>query len=138
MSIDSPESGVLSNTENISVTVKNYGLTDASNIDIYYQINGGDLIIETIEPVVISGQNLEYTFDTSSDFSIVGDYEITSGTLLTNDEDSTNDSVSINITSQETSNCPDNYSLPIVWRDNFECYDPFIISDIGDLSLIHI
>ena len=82
--------------------------------------------------MIISGQSIEYTFEASADFSIVGEYEITAGTILENDEDTSNDSVTITIISQETSNCPDNYSLPIAWRDNFECYDPFIISDIGD------
>ena len=135
LSIDSPVSGVLSNSENITVTLRNYGVMGASDIDIFYQINAGDQIIETFEGVIIAGQSVEYTFNTAADFSVVGDYEITSGTLLDNDEDTSNDSVSINIISQETSNCPDNYSLPIVWRDNFECYDPFIISDIGEWTI---
>ena len=115
--------------------LRNYGVMSASDIDIFYQINAGDQIIETFEGVIIAGQSVEYTFNTAADFSVVGDYEITSGTLLDNDEDTSNDSVSINIISQETSNCPDNYSLPIVWRDNFECYDPFIISDIGEWTI---
>ena len=132
LSIDSPESGVLSNSENISITVRNYGVLGVSNVDVYYQINGGDQIIESISGVIISGQSIEYTFEASADFSIVGEYEITAGTILENDEDTSNDSVTITISSQETSNCPDNYILPIAWRDNFECYDPFIISDIGD------
>ena len=132
LSIDSPVSGVLSNSENITVTVRNYGVMGASNVDVFYQINGGDQIIETLEGVIMAGQSVEYTFTTAADFSVIGDYEITSGTILSNDEDSSNDTISVTITSQETSNCPDNYTLPIAWRDNFECYDPFIISDIGD------
>ena len=132
LSIDSPESGVLSNNENISITVRNYGVLGVSNIEVYYQINGGNPISEIVPGAIISGQSVEYTFETSADFSIVGEYEITAGTILENDEDTSNDSVTITISSQETSNCPDNYSLPIAWRDNFECYDPFIISDIGD------
>ena len=138
LSIDSPESGVLSNNENISITVRNYGVLGVSNVDVYYQINGGDQIIENISDVIISGQSIEYTFETGADFSLVGDYEITAGTLLANDEDTSNDSVIITISSQETSNCPDNYSLPIAWRDNFECYDPFIISDIGNWIMYDI
>ena len=132
LSIDSPESGILTNNENISVTVRNYGVMGVSNLNIYDQINGGDQIIETIEGVIMAGQSIEYTFNSAADFSVVGDYEIIAGTILANDEDTSNDSVTINIISQESSNCPDNYSLPIAWRDNFECYEPFIISDIGD------
>jgi hypothetical protein len=29
-------------------------------------------------------------------------------------------------------NCPEEYSLPIIWKDDFECYDPFTIADFGD------
>ena len=97
LSIDSPESGVLSNSENISITVRNYGVLGVSNIDVYYQINGGDQIIENISGVIISGQSIEYTFEASADFSIVGEYEITAGTILENDEDTSNDSVTITI-----------------------------------------
>ena len=32
--------------------------------------------------------------------------------------------------------CPDEYSLPIVWRDNFECYDPFAIDNIEGWTAI--
>ena len=76
--------------------------------------------------------NLQYTFESGVDFSIVDDYEIITGTLLENDEDTSNDIFTVNIISQEATNCPDNYELPIAWRDHFECYDAFIISDIGD------
>ena len=56
LSIDSPESGVLSNNENITVTVRNYGVMGASNVDVFYQINGGDQIIETLEGVIMAGR----------------------------------------------------------------------------------
>ena len=59
LSIDSPESGVLSNSENISITVRNYGVLGVSNVDVYYQINGGGQIIENISGVIISGQSIE-------------------------------------------------------------------------------
>ncbi len=32
--------------------------------------------------------------------------------------------------------CPDEYSLPIVWRDNFECYNPFAIDNIEGWTAI--
>ena len=132
MSIDSPESGILSNNEEIVITVRNYGIDAISNFDVYYQINGGDQVIESVNETIISGQETTFTFDNTYDFSIVGDYEIIAGSSLMNDEDASNDSISINIVSQEATNCPDNYELPIAWRDYFECYEPFSISNIGD------
>ena len=32
--------------------------------------------------------------------------------------------------------CPDEYELPIVWRENFECYDPFAIDNIEGWTII--
>ena len=66
----------------------------ASNVDVFYQINGGNQIIETLDGVIMAGQSVEYTFTTAADFSVIGDYEITSGTILSNDEDSSNDTIS--------------------------------------------
>jgi hypothetical protein len=132
LSINSPNSGVLTNNESITVSVRNYGVNSISDFDIYFQVNENDQIIETISETLDSGDIIEFTFDNSYDFSVPGDYTIVVGTLLENDEDSSNDFVSLNIVSQEVTNCPDDYSLPIVWRDNFECYDSFIISEIGD------
>ena len=34
------------------------------------------------------------------------------------------------------SNCPDEYELPIVWRDNFECHAPFAIDNIDGWTAI--
>ncbi len=132
ISIDTPSTGVLNNNENISVTISNYGINSISNFDIYYSVNSSNQIVETINQTIESGQNLSFTFTNQFDFSSLGEYLIVSGTLLTDDEDSSNNEASITIISEEAANCPDNYELPIAWRDNFECYDPFIISDIGD------
>jgi len=136
ISIDSPQSGVLSDNENITITVRNFGINSISNFDVFYQVNGGENISETfnetITETIVSGATLQYTFESGVDFSIVDDYEIITGTILENDEDTSNDIFTVNIISQEATNCPDNYELPIAWRDYFECYDAFIISDIGD------
>ena len=132
LSIDAPSTGVLTNSENISVTIRNYGVNSISNFDIYYYVNSSNQIVETVNQTIESGQNLSFTFTNQFDFSSPGEYTIVSGTSLTGDEDSSNDEISIIIISEEATNCPDNYELPIAWRDNFECYDPFIISDIGD------
>ena len=45
-SIDSPETGNLSDNENITITLRNFGENDISNFDISFQINGGNIITE--------------------------------------------------------------------------------------------
>ena len=36
----------------------------------------------------------------------------------------------------QSSECPDEYELPIVWRDNFECHTPFAIDNIEGWTAI--
>jgi len=36
----------------------------------------------------------------------------------------------------QSSDCPDEYELPIVWRDNFECHDAFAIDNIEGWTVI--
>ena len=46
LSINSPNSGVLTNNETITVSVRNYGVNSISDFDIYFQVNENDQIIE--------------------------------------------------------------------------------------------
>ena len=101
ISIDSPQSGFLSSSENITITIRNFGANTISDFDVYFQVNGGEQISETtnetVNTPIISGTTLQYTFETTVDFSIAADYEIIAGTLLENDEDNSNNSMSVNV-----------------------------------------
>ncbi len=132
ISLDSPQSGVLSDSEDIVITVRNFGLNSISNFDLYFQIDDGDQVIETINESINSGEEISFTFSETYDFSIIGDYEITAGSILTNDEDTSNDSITVSIESQEALNCPESYETPTVWKDDFECYEAFSTNEIGD------
>jgi hypothetical protein len=72
LSINSPNSGVLTNNESITVSVRNYGVNSISDFDIYFQVNENDQIIETISETLDSGDIIEFTFDNSYDFSVPG------------------------------------------------------------------
>jgi len=39
-------------------------------------------------------------------------------------------------TFEVSGDCPDEYELPIVWRDNFECHEPFAIDNIEGWTII--
>ena len=129
-SITSPVTGNLSDNENISITIRNYGENDFSNFDISFQINGGDAIIENYSETISSTQTVQYTSNETFDFSSEGDYLI-EVSLLINDDNTQNDSTSLTVTNIGGGDCPEEYELPIVWQDNFECYDPFAIDNIG-------
>ena len=91
------------------------------------------MISQSITQTIGSTEIIEFSFETNFDFSFPGNYSITCGLNLESDEDLSNNSISINITSQEEINCSDVYNLPIAWRDYFECYDAFTIDNFGEL-----
>jgi len=132
VSIDSPSTGVLSDNENIIVTLENFGENTVSNFDISYQVNGGNTVTESFTGSLAYNETSQFAFYTTYDFSAPGDYEIVANTSLGGDDVPSNDSSSTSFTSVAGGDCPDEYSLPIVWRDNFECHTEFAISDIGD------
>lgn len=99
VSIDSPVTGTLTATEDITVTIFNYGQLDASNFDVTYQIDGGAVITETFAGTIPASTTAQFTFATTADLSNVGQtYSIVASTDLTGDEDNTNDSTTKSVT----------------------------------------
>ena len=93
-SIDEPLDGILTSNEHIKVTLFNYGGEDQTNFEISYQIDGGATITEIFTDVLESAESAEYTFTTPADLSIEGHiYSLVCKTVLTDDEDTENDSM---------------------------------------------
>ena len=109
-SIDSP-SGTASFSENESITVSisNNGDNDISDFDISYQVNNGSVITENYSGTLASGNTIQYTFDSTYDFSQAGDYLISSFISTEEDEVENNNTSSVTIT---TFICAEVYSLP--------------------------
>lgn len=86
-SLDAPRSAKsLSTTENIQVTIKNFGYQAQRNIPISYAINGGAPVYETITATINAGETFQYTFLTTADLSAYGNYEIDVNVNQTNDK----------------------------------------------------
>ncbi len=93
IAIPQPENGLLSSTETIEISIRNFGALDQSNFDVTYQVDGGTVVTETYAGTVTAGSIENYTFTTTADLSTVGQtYSITASTELTGDENTTNDS----------------------------------------------
>ena len=91
VSVDSPVSGLLSDSESVTVSIFNYGEESVSNFDVSYQLDSGAVITETYTGTVASIETVQHTFSTSADLSIVGTtYDICAYTTLEGDEDSSN------------------------------------------------
>jgi hypothetical protein len=98
VSVDTPVSGLLSNSESVTVSIFNYGEDAVSNFDVSYQLDSGTIITETFSGTVESTETVQHTFSTTADLSTVGQtYVIYSYTSLSGDEDSSNDGITEDI-----------------------------------------
>ena len=96
--ITAPVSGTLTNSEQITVEITNYGLQSVSNFQVQYQIDNGSVVTENYTGTIASGATATFTFATTADMSNVGHtYTITASTALSNDQDNTNDSATVQV-----------------------------------------
>ncbi len=81
----------LTGSEAITVSIKNEGTEPQSNFDVSYSINGGALVTENIGTNLVGpNQFYDFTFTTTADLSIAGEYEIVVSVYLDGDEDASN------------------------------------------------
>ncbi|MGK0385501.1 MAG: hypothetical protein ACI849_000103 [Patiriisocius sp.] len=111
IAITAPVSGQLGNTEQITITIENFGVANQTSIPVFYNINGGPDVTATYTGDLAQGETDTFTFTDTEDFSVAGDYIVIAGTNLAGDGDATNDTVTVTIESasvcQPTSGCED-------------------------------
>ena len=98
----------LSNSEAITVTIKNFGADTQSNIPVQFILDGNSPVSETYVGNITSGQEVNYTFVTHGDFSAIGNHQLSVATVLAGDQVSSNDQFSTVITKslcQPSGNC---------------------------------
>jgi len=99
VNIDTPVDGDLSALQDVTVSIFNFGLNNASNFEVSYTIDGGAPVVEVFTGTIASASTAQYTFTQQADLSIIGQtYVIQSCTNLTSDENNTNDCISIEVT----------------------------------------
>lgn len=92
-SIDSPRTGLdLTASEEITVTIENFGGEPQSNIPVAYKIGNNREIEEVFSGTIPVGENAVFTFSQTTDLSNSGRYLVYAETNLEGDQDSTNDS----------------------------------------------
>tara|TARA_B100001939_G_scaffold170543_1_gene147073 strand:- start:4108 stop:7023 length:2916 start_codon:yes stop_codon:yes gene_type:complete len=98
VNLDSPVTGSLTSSENVTVTIFNYGESEASNFDVSFQLNNGEIITETYTGTLGSAQTDQFTFSTTVDMSTVGEvYVIYSSTNMSSDQDNSNDGITTDV-----------------------------------------
>lgn len=99
ISIDAPVDGALTASEQITVTVFNFGTSSQSNFPVRYQVDGGALVTEMFTGTLTSSTSAPFTFATTANLSNPGQtYSITASTNLAGDEDNSNDAVTKEVT----------------------------------------
>ncbi|MBL4657170.1 MAG: PKD domain-containing protein [Flavobacteriales bacterium] len=86
-----PDGCDLSDSEMVSVIVKNFGTDTMFTVDLYYSVDGGAPVIETITDTMPSGAEKTHTFGTAADFSTVGVHTLKAWTVLFGDSSNFND-----------------------------------------------
>lgn len=99
ITLNAPVTGILTNQEEITISIFNYGEDTQTNFPVSYQIDGGTVVTENYSGSLASGETGQYTFSILADLSNEGHvYTILVKTDLSGDEDTTNDSLSTEIT----------------------------------------
>jgi len=87
----------LSNSETVTIEFKNVGANSQSNFDVGYSVNGTPITPETVAGPIASGDTITYTFTTVIDMSTPMVYNVDAYTMLTGDEDLTNDTLNFSV-----------------------------------------
>mgnify|MGYP003109339482 CR=1 FL=1 len=94
ISLDAPTSGSgLTATEDVTITIENFGAAEQTSIPVFYSIDGGTPVQETYTGSIPSGMTDTYTFTVTADLSALGDYDFVAGTELAGDVDTSNDDI---------------------------------------------
>ncbi|MEZ5082617.1 MAG: GEVED domain-containing protein [Bacteroidales bacterium] len=129
-----PNSGSgLTSTEEVTVVIRNFGANAQSDFDVYFTLNGGSQIVETVTAIINGGETYNYTFNTTVDLSDLGDYTIIVCTDLSGDEFSLNNCKTKLIEHSEpsTSFCSPTYSTGCNSGDGFI---GFAVEEIQNLN----
>ena len=81
----------LGDSENVKVTINNFGGITQSDFSVYYILNDGEPVEEQFVGELGPGESVDYTFTQTIDLSFIGFYGITSYTSLPGDGDMMND-----------------------------------------------
>jgi hypothetical protein len=122
LSIDSPVTGELTDSEIVSVTIANFGTNDLADFDLSYTLNGGEAITETFTASIEAGSTAQHSFSSSADLSTLGTYTVEATTLLASDQDTSNDHLAKEVTSLNFTDLCTIHSIIFNEDDSFNLY----------------
>lgn len=94
ISIDTPITGALTNSETVKVTLYNYGEVAQSNFPVQLKVNGNIIATETYTQTLAAGASAQYTFTANANLETEGaTYTLEAATQLSGDQDTSNDPI---------------------------------------------
>jgi hypothetical protein len=103
-----PDSGISTSSEAITIALYNYGFTTQTNIPVFYTLNNGTRVEEVYTGTLQPQTEARYTFTTLVDITGTGTFEFQLGTALATDENTANDTITRTIERtfcKPTANC---------------------------------
>lgn len=97
--IDQPSNGMLTNTETVEVSIRNFGVSPQSNVPVELRLDGNLVASEIYPGTIPANSTVSYTFSQTVDLSNAGQtYVIESKTNLNGDEWGLNDAFTKDVT----------------------------------------
>jgi len=87
----------LTNSESISIKIRNNSGEPVSNIPVSFQIGDGNILSEQIAGPVAALEEVTYTFLQKADFSVPGKYDVTVSANWNKDTDHSNDKLTTQV-----------------------------------------
>jgi len=98
----------LSDSEDVTIEITNFGSATQTSIPVFYTIDGGAPIMEIYTGSIAQNATDTYTFTVTQDLSELGDFVFVAGTELPGDADTTNDDITETVSNflcMPTSDC---------------------------------
>ncbi|MCC4212078.1 GEVED domain-containing protein [Leeuwenhoekiella parthenopeia] len=93
-----PQDGALTATEPITVKIRNAGTATQTSFPVSYRVDGGATVTETFTGSLGFNETADFTFSQTANLSTTGQiYAITVTTRLGNDQDTSNDALTVNV-----------------------------------------
>ncbi|MEM6966251.1 MAG: S8 family serine peptidase [Bacteroidota bacterium] len=106
----------LSNSESITVGIKNLGINTIDSFDVEYEINNGTMVSETHYDQLLSGDSITKTFATTADLSTPGIYNINAYVQIPEDVNFDNNEIVGQTQAVQLANDP----ITLPFGENFE------------------
>ena len=122
----------LSATADVTVKLRNIGLSAVSNFPVSYTLNGGTPVVETVTSTINPGTSFNYTFTAKANVAAIQNHTLSVSVNVTGDGNAANNTLSSNVASS-FSDVIDSTNTPVKSYD-FEANDGNLITYADTLS----